>query len=135
MATELPRWRGEGTRDPGIPFHRWIGSLGRVLEGFWGLMGAAAMWRTKAAPGQAAAKASRTRDAISMTRAPSFNSRSRMVVKSAVSATEVPVDDPPPFSFSRWSASGYRAHRKTGNDFCPDSGKIVAEFPPHWIVF
>ena len=40
---------------------------------------AAAMWRIKVASGQAAAKARRTRDAISMTRAPSFNSRRRTV--------------------------------------------------------
>src|SRR5260370_27878346 len=45
---------------------------------------AAAMWRIKVASGQAAAKASRTRDAISMTRAPSFKSPSRMVLNSAV---------------------------------------------------
>src|SRR5260370_27784427 len=44
---------------------------------------AAAMWRIKVASGQAAAKASRTRDAISMTRGPSFKSRSRMGLYSA----------------------------------------------------
>src|SRR5260370_15143444 len=45
---------------------------------------AAAMWRIKGASGQAAAKASRTPDAISITRAPSLKSRSRMVLNSAV---------------------------------------------------
>ena len=38
----------------------------------------------EAASGQAAAKARRTREAVSMTRAPSFNSRRRMVANSAV---------------------------------------------------
>src|SRR6266851_7274502 len=44
------------------------------------------MWRIKVASGQAAAKARRTRDAISMTRAPSFKSRRRMVLNSAVAS-------------------------------------------------
>src|ERR1051325_9739606 len=47
---------------------------------------AAAMWRIKVASGQAAAKARRTRDAISITRAPSFKSRRRMVLNSAVAS-------------------------------------------------
>jgi hypothetical protein len=47
---------------------------------------AAAMWRTKVASGQAAAKARRTRDAISMTRAPSFKRRRRIVANSAVAS-------------------------------------------------
>ena len=45
---------------------------------------AAAMWRKSAASGQAAAKARRTREAVSMTRVPSFKRRKRMVVNSAV---------------------------------------------------
>src|ERR1043165_9313967 len=40
---------------------------------------AAAMWRIKVASGQAAAKARRTRDAISITRAPSLKRRRQMV--------------------------------------------------------
>ena len=47
---------------------------------------AAAMWRINAASGQAAAKARRTREAISTTRAPSFKSRRRMVLNSAVAS-------------------------------------------------
>ena len=47
---------------------------------------AAAMWRINAASGQAAAKARRTREAISTTRAPSFKNRRRMVVNSAVAS-------------------------------------------------
>ena len=47
---------------------------------------AAAMWRIKVASGQAAAKARRTREALSTTRAPSFKSRRRMVVNSAVAS-------------------------------------------------
>src|SRR5205085_11077979 len=42
------------------------------------------MWRIKAASGAARAKAKRTREAISTTRAPSFKSRRRMVLNSAV---------------------------------------------------
>jgi hypothetical protein len=47
------------------------------------------MCRIKLASGQAAAKARRTRDAISMTRAPSFKSRRRMVLNSAVASRPV----------------------------------------------
>src|ERR1700682_2923429 len=47
---------------------------------------AAAMWRKSAASGQAAAKARRTRAAVSMTRAPSLRRRKRMVVNSAVAS-------------------------------------------------
>src|SRR4029077_2701663 len=47
---------------------------------------AAAMWRKRGASGQAAAKARRTRAAVSMTRAPSFRRRKRMVVNSAVAS-------------------------------------------------
>ena len=44
------------------------------------------MQRIKVASGQAAAKARRTREAISTTRAPSFKSRRRMVLNSAVAS-------------------------------------------------
>src|SRR5216684_8946256 len=54
---------------------------GPVAYGPAGIM-AAAMWRIK----QAAAKARRTREAISTTRAPSFKSRRRMVLNSAVAS-------------------------------------------------
>src|ERR1041385_6224609 len=47
---------------------------------------AVAMWRIKAASGHAAAKARRTAEAISTTRAPSFKSRRRMVLNSAVAS-------------------------------------------------
>ncbi len=47
---------------------------------------AAAMCRIKVASGQAAAKARRTRDAISITRAPSFKRRSRIVLNSALAS-------------------------------------------------
>jgi len=58
------------------------GPAGYGLEG----IRAAAMWRKSAASGQAAAKARRTREAVSMTRVPSFNRRKRMVVNSAVAS-------------------------------------------------
>src|SRR5260370_28226433 len=45
---------------------------------------AAAMWRIKVASGQAAAKANRPGDAISVTRAPSVKSRDRLGVNSAL---------------------------------------------------
>src|SRR5260370_17336071 len=53
---------------------------------FYGPVGisAATMWRINVASGQAAEKARRTRDAISITRAPSFKSLRRMVFNSAV---------------------------------------------------
>ena len=54
---------------------------GPVVYGPVGIR-AAAMWRIKVASGQAAAKARRTREAISTTRAPSFSSRRRMVLNS-----------------------------------------------------
>src|SRR5690348_17437186 len=44
------------------------------------------MWRIRGASGQAAAKASRTRQAVSMTRVPSFKRRSRRVANSAVAS-------------------------------------------------
>ena len=56
---------------------------------------AAAMWRIKMASGQAAAKARRTRDAISITRAPSFKSRRRMVLNSAVASGVSDGEDQP----------------------------------------
>src|SRR5207248_8332269 len=61
------------------------GDRGLVVYGPAGIR-AAAMWRIKVASGQATAKARRTRDAISMIRAPSFKSRRRMVVNSAVAS-------------------------------------------------
>ncbi len=74
------RERAEGFRD-----RVYRGDISPAVYGPVGIS-AAAMCRIKLASGQAAAKASRTRDAISMTRAPSFNSRSRMVVNSAVAS-------------------------------------------------
>src|SRR6266481_8631783 len=47
---------------------------------------AAAMWWKSLAAGHAAAKARRTREAVSMTRVPSFNRRRRMVANSAVAS-------------------------------------------------
>src|SRR5690242_21096498 len=44
------------------------------------------MWRMRRASGQAAAKASHTREAVSMTRVPSFKRRSRRVANSAVAS-------------------------------------------------
>src|SRR6266481_8296931 len=44
---------------------------------------AAAMWRKSAASGHAAAKARRTREAVSMTRVPSLSRRKLMVANSA----------------------------------------------------
>ena len=61
------------------------GDRGPVVYGPVGIS-AAAMWRIKVASGQAAAKARRTREAISTTRAPSFKSRRRMVLNSAVAS-------------------------------------------------
>src|SRR6516165_4848246 len=79
-------------------FHRWdlvsgagAGGFGTVWRGdrgpaAYGAAGIspAAMWRMRRASGQAAAEASRTREAVSMTRVPSFKRRSRRVVNSAV---------------------------------------------------
>src|SRR5580692_7077316 len=59
------------------------GDNGPAVYGRVGIR-AAAMWRKSAASGQAAAKARRTREAVSMTRVPSFKRRKRMVVNSAV---------------------------------------------------
>jgi hypothetical protein len=61
------------------------GDRGPVVYGPVGIS-AAAMWRIKVASGQAAAKARRTRDVISTTRVPSFKSRRRMVLNSAVAS-------------------------------------------------
>jgi|SRR5271163_3941271 len=47
---------------------------------------ASAMWRIRVASGQAAAKASRTRDAMSITRAPSLRRRTRIELNSAVAS-------------------------------------------------
>ena len=63
----------------------WRGDSGPVAYGAAGI-GPAAMWRMRRASGQAAAKASRTREAVSMTRVPSFRRRSRRVANSAVAS-------------------------------------------------
>src|SRR5436190_7743489 len=93
------RWRGKSTRHRGVCFAAgfglWVGAGGfrgglpgpsrPVVYGPVGIS-AAAMWRIKVASGQAAAKARRTREVISTTRAPSFKSRKRIVLNSAVAS-------------------------------------------------
>src|SRR5580692_3637288 len=63
----------------------WRGDSGPVAYGAEGIS-PAAMWRMRRASGQAAAKANRIREAVSMTRVPSFKRRSRMVANSAVAS-------------------------------------------------
>jgi hypothetical protein len=100
VPSEPPRWRDDGVSRRGVCFaagwglwgRRWRFS-GRVYRGdlspvVYGPVGisAAAMWRIKVASGQATAKASRTRDALSITRAPSFKRRRRRVANSAAAS-------------------------------------------------
>ena len=69
----------------GVSGRVWRGDSGPVAYGAAGIS-PAAMWRIRGASGQAAAKASRTREAVSMTRVPSFKRRSRRVANSAVAS-------------------------------------------------
>ena len=100
VPSEPARWRDDGVSRRGVCFaagwglwgRRWRFS-GRVYRGdlspvVYGPVGisAAAMWRIKVASGQATAKASRTRDAVSITRAPSFKRRRRRVANSAAAS-------------------------------------------------
>src|SRR5215468_10014901 len=62
-----------------------VGDRSPVVHGAAGIS-PAAMWRMRRASGHAAAKASRTREAVSMTRVPSFRRRSRRVANSAVAS-------------------------------------------------
>src|ERR1700722_2087916 len=62
------------------------GDSGPVAHGAAGISPAARWWMRRAS-GQAAAKARRTREAVSMTRLPSFKRRSRRVANSAVART------------------------------------------------
>ena len=67
----------------------WLtGHHGLVIYGPAGIS-PVAIWRKRSASGQAAAKAMRTRAAVSMMRAPSFKRRRRRVVNSAVASAWV----------------------------------------------
>src|SRR4030088_3839376 len=94
VAGEAVRWPDRGTSQRGVCFAagcglwggRWRlsgtdyrGDSGPIVYGPVGI-NAPARWRIKVASGQAVAKARRTRDAISMTRAPSFKRRRRRVL-------------------------------------------------------
>ena len=76
-----------------LTWRQCAGGLGEVQRGVCGpaCHGAAGMievasWRMIAASGQAAVKARRTRDAVSMTRAPSLSSRKRRGANSALAS-------------------------------------------------
>ena len=66
------------------------GEHGPAVYGSAGIR-AAAMWRKSAASGQAAAKARRTREAVSMTRVPSFKRRKRIVWRDILRGSRCPL--------------------------------------------